>query len=477
MLNTFIARAETLVRKSSSFEQAMRRARFLGELCWKNSIGCYQLMQLESDLLDQYASLFTEAAQLQREANQANAIPYLHVLTKAYDTGGHTRVVERFIGSQALHESAVLVTEKAQANTQQRLAQAKHGLHCLPPKIGTQEKIQQLLKHFATAKTVILHIHPNDIETAFAAGLAKRLFGTQILFYNHADHVFSFAYACADKTLELSYFGWTLTQERGVDQKAHFVGIPLKLPKVSATSPVPGVETSSKINNSPYLATSGSPYKFKPSQGYSFPQVAKQLTLATGLNMVLVGPNPKRDWWWWLPRLQFGKHLHFMGKLQHQAYLDCISQASAYIDSFPMTGGTSFSEILCQGVPCFGILTGAHGYSPADQLKSADAKTLVKDVVNYLQAPDQVQQRIKQIQPEVVHAHDLETVAERIVCATRLDSPLQPPPWHNPIPVNTRFYEKIWQSQFFFSVPVHSRPDLAILLHFLRFWITQKLAR
>lgn len=470
MLNTFIARADALVRDSTSFEQAMRRARFLGELCWKNSIGCYQLMQLESDLLDRYAPLFQETTRQLQEAKETTSIPYLHVLTKAYDTGGHTRVVERFISSQALHESAVLVTEKVQANTQQRLAQAKHGLHCLPAKLEAKEKIKHLLGHFARAHTVVLHIHPNDIETAFAAGLAKSMFGTQVLFYNHADHVFSYGYACADKTLELSYFGWTLTQERGVDKKAHFVGIPLKLPKAITEIKVPPQSSSSG-----YLATSGSPYKFKPSQGYSFPEVARQLTQATGLNMVLVGPNPKRDWWWWLPRLQFGQHLRFTGKLQHQAYLDCISQASAYIDSFPMTGGTSFSEILCQGVPCFGILTGAHGYSPADQLKSNDADSLVQDVVSYLKAPDLVQQRMKQIQPEVVHAHDLEIVAERIVSATGSDSALQTPPWHNPIPVNTRFYEKIWQSQFFFSVPVHSRPDLRVAMHFLRFWMVQKL--
>lgn len=239
MLNTFIARAEALVRNSTSFEQAMCRARFLGELCWKNSIGCYQLMQLESDLLDRYAPLFHDTTRQLQEANEAKSIRYLHVLTKAYDTGGHTRVVERFISSEALHESAVLVTEKVQTNTRQRLAQAKHGLHCLPAKLDAKEKIKHLLMHFARAHTLVLHIHPNDIATAFAAGLAKRMFGTQVLFYNHADHVFSYGYASADKTLELSYFGWTLTQERGVDKKAHFVGIPLKLPKAKTEQNVP----------------------------------------------------------------------------------------------------------------------------------------------------------------------------------------------------------------------------------------------
>lgn len=468
MLSTFLRNSEALVESSCSYEQAIARARFLGELCWKNSIGCYQLIALERMLLNQYAPLFDDCRQL----SSSKHIAYLHVLTKAYDTGGHTRVVERFISSTALCDSAVLVTEKIQDHTRQRLSMAQHGLHVLPKKSTPQEKLRSILEHFAKAKTIVLHIHPNDIETALAAALAKRFFGTQILFYNHADHVFSYGYASADKTLELSYFGWSLTEQRGLDKQAHFVGIPLKLPKGEKHA---DPRANPRLDGA-YLAGSGSAYKFKPSLGFSFPNVTQQLVQASGLPMVLVGPNANKDWWWWKKRVSLGRKLRFTGKLQHQAYLDCIGQATAYIDSFPMTGGTSFSEILCQGVPCFGILTGAHGYSPADQLKSSGQDTLVSDVILFLEAPDAVHKKIAQVQPEVVHAHDLETVAGRIVQAADPDSPLMPPPWHNPVPVDTRFYEKIWDSQAFFSMPVHSRPDLRIFLQFLRFWVIKKWA-
>ncbi len=440
----------------------MRAARFLGELCWKNSIGCYQLVDLENELVERFAHRFESHATTFKSESAAKAkTTYLHVLTKAYDTGGHTKVVERFIASQALKQSAVVVTEKAQDNTRKRLATAALGLEVFPTKLRAEEKVLRLLKKFAETETVILHIHPNDIESAFAANLAKRWFGTQILFYNHADHVFSYGYACADHSLELSYFGWTLSERRGTQHIAHFVGIPLHLPEQAAASP---------SSTEKYFASSGSAYKFKPSQGFSFPQAAAELCQRSGLSMVLVGPNPRRDWWWWRLRRKMGSQLWFTGKLQYQDYLNCIRQATAYIDSFPMTGGTSFSEILAQGVPCFGILTGAHGYSPADQLKSSSQTTMIEDVLRFLENPQTVQDKIADLQDQVRQAHALETVAERIVHIKHHPAVRQSPPWHNPVPVDTHFYEKIWQAQTLFSPPVHSRPNWKIGFAFVRLW-------
>ncbi|WMW79255.1 hypothetical protein RF679_11410 [Undibacterium cyanobacteriorum] len=488
MLNQFLLTSQDIIKNAARLDDAIRAARFLGELCWKNSIGCYQLIDLENHLAERFAAEFEmQAKQILAQAQTKTKIPYVHVLTKAYDTGGHTKVVERFIASQALRASAVVVTEKAQANCQLRLAKAAHGLHTFPAKLSPHAKITRLLEHFANAETVVLHIHPNDIETALAALLARRWFGTSIFFYNHADHVFSYGYASADQVLELSYFGWTLAQRRGTDSKAHFVGIPLNLPEVASAVPTKEQSAQSEhaqekqlANNSneqkrtAYLASSGSPYKFKPSQGFSFPQVALELCQKSGLAMTLVGPHPWRDWWWWKPRLSLGQSLRFTGKLQYQDYLDCITHATAYIDSFPMTGGTSFSEILCQGVPCFGILTGAHGYSPADQLKSADQTSMIQDVLRHLDHPQVVREKIAQLQHEVRQAHALEIVAGRIVHLKNHPQDRQAPPWRNPVPVDTTFYEKIWQSQTLFSPPVHSRPDWKIGIAFLRLWWNKK---
>jgi hypothetical protein len=323
--------------------------------------------------------------------------------------------------------------------------------------------VQRILEQCAQARTVVLHIHPYDIETAFAAHLAKRLHGTQILFYNHADHVCSYGYACADRILEISHFGWALNVRRGVREKAHFVGIPLKL---SATSPV----TRDDVPPAPpYLASSGLAYKFKPGQGWSFPHVAQQLVRSSGLSMVLVGPRPLLDWWWWPVRLRLGRRLRFTGMLNYPDYLDCIGRASAYIDSFPMTGGTSFTEILCLGVPAFGILTGAHGYSPADQIKSTTPAAMIDAVLAFLRDPEPLRAGMSRLHAALLHAHDLEAVAQRIVQAQQADIPT-PPPWENPAPADTHFYEALWRTRRGFGLPIHGRPDVGIACAFLHLW-------
>lgn len=441
----------------------MRAARFLGELLWKNSVGCYELIALETLLLEKYSALF--AAQ---NAKVEVQVDYLHVLTKAYDTGGHTRVVERLIASQALCNSAVLVTEKIEPKTAKKLALAKAGLTVLAAMPSSEANVDALLSAFASAKNVILHIHPNDIESVFAAALAKKFFGTKIFLYNHADHVFSYGYSMADRVLELSYFGWALRPQRRTLERSSFVGIPLNL-STNAQS-----QTETKPRQA-YLASSGSPYKFKPSQGYSFPIFASEFCQRCDLPMVLIGPRRGRDWWWWRSAISAKGKIRFTGKMGHAEYLDYLSSASAYIDSFPMTGGTSFSEIFCLGVPCFGVLTGAHGYSPADQLKSANLSTLMTDVLHFVKEGETEQKKFAHILPETVTTHSSESVAQRILDASNPDSPLAPPPWANPIAVDTHFYEKIWDAQKMPTVPVHSRPNMKIAVGFIWFWIKTKL--
>ncbi|MBY0574139.1 MAG: hypothetical protein K2P84_10695 [Undibacterium sp.] len=456
----FLQKAQTHILHAKGFEQAMAGARFLGELLWKNNIGCYQLIALEQQLLEKYSDLFTAPMVLPSEKKT----DFLHVLTKAYDTGGHTRVVERFISSEGLKNSAVLVTEKVDPLTSQRLALAKNGLHVLPKQNTSLAKIKLILRQCALARTVILHIHPNDIETVFAVALAKLFFGTTVLLYNHADHVFSFGLGVADRVLELSYFGWALRAQRQSLQRSYFIGIPLKLTTL---------KTRATMTDKPYLASAGTAYKYQPSLGYSFPHFAKKICEKTAFPLFLIGPKPQQ-YWWWSSWLRSKGQIQFTGKMPYTTYLPFIEQASAYIDSFPMTGGTGFTEVLCLGVPCFGVLTGAHGYSPADQLKSATIEQLQEDLLQHLSGNSNAQEKMQKIFPEILAAHSLEHLAASVVEAAQNPLAQQDPPWHNPIAVDPHFYEKIWVTQKLFSLPVHSWPDLKIAFLFLRFWFSKK---
>jgi hypothetical protein len=50
---------------------------------------------------------------------------------------------------------------------------------------------------------------------------------------------------------------------------------------------------------------------------------------------------------------------------------------SAYVDSFPMTGGTAFQEAFMLGAPSFGLQIGGGGYGLVDVLRSATIDDLV----------------------------------------------------------------------------------------------------
>ncbi|MFZ6679088.1 hypothetical protein [Undibacterium sp. Tian12W] len=459
-LASFIQACIARVLAAGELDSCIRRARALGELLWKNNLGQYALVELEQTLLQRYQHLFTAPAQTDIQAT------YLHVLSQAYTASGHTRVVEHLIASQALQDSAVLVTEKAPPATWEKLSTPGHPCICLPRYSDRQEKIQALLNQFAQYKILVLHIHPYDVDAVIAAGLARQLCGTRIYMYNHADHVFSYGHGIADVVLELSYFGWELSKLRGTHEKCVFAGIPLKLPDT----------TTERLENATgHIASAGSAYKYKPGGAYSFPDFAVQLQARTGRKLMLIGPNLKTNWWWWKPARQMGEQAIFHKRMAYQDYLACMRDASVYVDSFPLTGGTAFPEMAVKGLPCFGILTGAHGYSPADQLKSGSQDTLLDDMDYYLQQKQQrpgLDQAV--ILQEIRQAHGIEQVARRISMAETANAQEKQPPWLNPAPINCDFYEKIWYTRKLFTPPIHNFPDWKLGVLFLKYWIQSR---
>lgn len=457
----FIQECMSHVLAAQGLDACVRRARALGELLWKNSLGQYELKDLEQALLERFAHLFTTPAPVQKKA------AYLHVLTKSYTSSGHTRVVEHLLESQALQDSAVLVTEKAPAATRDKLSKT-HPCICAPAFSQRQEKIQYLLNQFSQYGVLVLHIHPYDIDAVIAAGLCKQFRGTPVYLYNHADHVFSYGHGLADVVLELSYFGWELSKVRGTHDKCVFAGIPLKLPAATPNTP------ERPDNPQGHIASAGSAYKYKPGAGYSFPAFAQRLQEQTGRRLMIIGPDLRTDWWWWKPALKMGKQAIFHRRMAYQDYLECMRDASVYVDSFPLTGGTAFPEMAVKGLPSFGILTGAHGYSPADGFKSNSQEALLDDLSFYLQQ----QKRPGVDHAAIVHAirevHGIENVATRISQATIMVEQEKQLPWHNPAPINCDFYEKIWNAEKMFSPPIHNFPDWKLGILFLRHWIQSR---
>lgn len=219
-----------------------------------------------------------------------------------------------------------------------------------------------------------------------------------------------------------------------------------------------------------YLASAGTAYKYKPNKEFSFPQFALKYAQVREDRLILIGPKLWSNWWWWKVWLKLKSRVEFHARMPHDKYLAFLSQAKAYIDSFPLTGGTAFPEIFSLGVPSFGVLTGSHGYSPADQLKSASVNELVNDLAVFLATQQKQRVETATILAQIHEVHSIENVADRIRYAYDLTKDQMPPPWNNPGVIDNYFYEKIWMSGKGLFLPLHTVPSFKLMRLFWDYW-------
>lgn len=452
--NRFIDFSVDKIREQSSLGKAIHMARFLGEVLWKNATGHYQLADLECELIERIEPTI-------RLAPSVKLCRFGHVLTKAYDTGGHTRLVERLVMSDALQESAVVVTEACEPEARKRLARAKHGLKMLSNVASGNDRIASLVAVFSRFEVLILYVHPHDIESVVAAGIARKRVGLRVLFFNHADHVFSYGYGVADRVLEISHFGWAKRGVRHTLDRSLFVGIPLTLLQDRPDRPiVPGQQQG-------FIAAAGTAYKFRPAMNCSFPAFVHAVCKKSDCHFEIVGVNRWHDWWWWPVMWSHKARVGVHARLDVEKYRAFISGSAAFVDSFPMVGGTAFVEVMALGIPCFGVLLGSEGYSPADLVKAASVEVLVDDLVAFMTFGVRPQVDEAAVFTLVCEVHDAEKVASRIAGALSDDAVGVPPPWPCPADIDTGFYEHMWRARWSPVLPVHVLPPMQLFIPFL----------
>jgi hypothetical protein len=69
--------------------------------------------------------------------------------------------------------------------------------------------------------------------------------------------------------------------------------------------------------------------------------------------------------------------------MPYQLYLNSTVNADLYIDSTPMTGGTTIPEIRSRGIPVTGLTSSSCGYSPLDATRFPDIKELILAIQEY----------------------------------------------------------------------------------------------
>lgn len=334
---------------------------FAATLAWRTHPGLFYSNELETILAKIGQELtfqninFMDLPRLNNTSSNKKKI--LHVLSTVYLTGGHTRLVSRWVENCKQYSTdqihSIVITDQGENVVPNWLVtSAKNcGGECIiiPDNFTRMQKafyLKSIAKEWADI--IVLHIHPNDPIPNIA--FSSMDCDIPILFYNHADHVFSIGMSISDIILDIRKSGQKVTcLERGFSDKSVLLPIPLinVTPLQNEDREGLRIEARKRLNislNEKIILTIGSEYKFKPALGYNFLEVAKRILLTDSTIHIYAVGLPNVRLWKFLSDETKG-HFHALGIIADYKMLrDYYLAADIYIEGFPFGSLTAMLD-------------------------------------------------------------------------------------------------------------------------------------
>lgn len=414
----------------SNIEAALQVADCYGTFLATNFVGLYADLDFEANLAS-HVSRVLEPLECKRKKGTI-----LHLITSAFASGGHTRVVERFT-LNGLGEG-VASLDRIPDDVANRLKNRVKIQDCLRKETFI-ETINSIIQVGADHSHLILHIHPNDIASAIAARVLKS-YGVKIYFYNHADHCFSYGYAASDTVFEISKYGWVKGGLRGIEDKQSYVGIPVDNYNPSHSKTIKGHWGVIGV-------ASGQAGKFKPWGQYNFALFLNRLfgsEISNNVKIKICGPTGKEPIWKELTR-KSKRHVTFTGRVPHREFIDLVKSADFYLDSFPQGNGTGFVEPLMLGVPVFGLNLLA-GCSYADTLRSHSIGELDKKIKQFLENIGNTRSEQQEARRLVIEYQSVDACIDRVRRVINGGKNIVIPQALFKMECRERLYEEMWAS-------------------------------
>ncbi len=314
----------------------------------------------------------------------------LHVMSQASKTGGHTRIVEKWIeyaDNQESHSVVIINQQKEENLTRLHTAiKQKNGQLISIKENDILKKASELRKLASGYEYIVLHIHMNDPISLIAFGTQK--FERPIIFFNHADHVFWTGVGISDLTAELS----ANRTELSIDFRKVNKIITLSVP-IDANSKITDKETArKKLGIDKYkhiIMTCGSSTKYTYLKEYNYTDIFKNF-LQTRKDSAIIAIGPKTKEWKQIKK-QYKDRLILLKSVDYEKdYFDYIAAADLLIDSFPMSGGTVMVDAINTKTPVLSLENpiGQFDYLVKSQAYCKDKKELEKKLYMILDNED-----------------------------------------------------------------------------------------
>jgi hypothetical protein len=360
--------------QTRQYKGAVVYAQIGAHYAWSNHPGILASYKLEQ-VIRTAGVKATQGSRLPQGPHSHTGHParVLHVLSEAHPTGGHTRLVWRWIQHDGERSHSVIVTNQGELAAPHALEDATHAsggkVYLLDQWTRDIFSRARLLRDLASSTDqVVLHIHPYDVLPIIA--FADREGLPPVTLLNHADHVFWVGASISDVVAHYRHSGCRLSQNRrGIArERCAFIPIPVISSKRTFSQPQ-AKELIGLSSTTPVLLSIGWPYKYTPVNGLSFAEILTSVIEDNKEAILLViGPNNEGVWAEATRRTR-GR----IRTLGWQAELTIFYQAAdIFVDSFPLCSETALLEAATYGV----VPASYCPYSPQAEILCTDVPSI-----------------------------------------------------------------------------------------------------
>ena len=349
---------EQLVQKAvvaPTLEERMTLALDAAKFAEFHPTGYYASPKIEGIFLEAAATLPDVKC-----APQKNTV--LHVMTQAYTSGGHTRVVQRWMDlskTNEKHDVVLLNQEKEEVPGWLEVTALKHkGSVIRIDESDILKRAAKLRELAAKYEHIILHIHMDDPTAIIALGVES--FTTPVIFFNHADHMFWLGVSIADVVADMR-FDHISYIHRNV-RKSYVLGIPCSDKKAMDKVDKTAIRQELGIPEKDFvIITTGTAFKYTRLGSNSLcMQFIDIVNNGGNVSCYAIGPDKNCDPWQKATDATNGK-IRPLGIIKDKAlYQKYLSSADLYMGSYPYPSYTATIEAVQCGMPYLQLLVTPH---------------------------------------------------------------------------------------------------------------------
>lgn len=281
----------------------------------------------------------------------------LHVATELYPTGGHTRVLAKWVARDHGSQPAVVVTRQRAAVpefVEQVVNNAAGNLICLPRTDSLLKRAADLRQLGQRFDRIVLHSHPDDPIPIVAFARSEQ---PPVIMFNHAHFGFTLGPTVSDLIVNtLDYFRMISERFRFARRTECLSGVTgIKRLSAGAIDKDAAKLSLGLDSSSPVILTTGRDSYFKATSGYDFFRTARRLLdTNSNIQLLVVGIKPGSPL---VPtNLQNEPRFHLLGRvLDPTPYFHA---ADICLESFPMPSLGAVVEAVAYGeafpIPVYG---------------------------------------------------------------------------------------------------------------------------